>query len=59
MVVEIGEFKGAAIIKLKRDTDDMYPFSFGVGKAKLILSNLDAIKKFVEENDKPKEEKIE
>ena len=31
--------------------DDEYPFKFGVGKAKLILENIDAIKEFVEEND--------
>ena len=34
-----------------KDEDDEYPFKFGVGKAKLILENIDAIKEFVEEND--------
>lgn len=51
-MVEKSEYKGKAIIILKRNEEDKYPFSFGVGKAKLIVENLDAIKAFVEENDK-------
>jgi hypothetical protein len=53
-MVEITEFKGNKIIILKRTGDDKYPFSFGVGKAKMIIDNLDAIKKFIQENDKPR-----
>jgi hypothetical protein len=52
MLVEREEFKGNPIIKLKRTEDDQYPFSFGLGKAKLVLQNIEEIKKFVEENDK-------
>jgi hypothetical protein len=52
MLVEKAEFKGNPIIKLKRNEDDQYPFSFGLGKAKLVLQNVEEIKKFVEENDK-------
>jgi len=51
---EITEFKGRPIIVLKRQEDDKYPFSFGLGKAKLMVENLEAIKKFIEENDKEK-----
>jgi len=47
---EIGEFKGNKIITLKRDENDKYPFSFGKAKAKLIVENYEAIKRFVEEN---------
>ena len=47
MVSEIGEFKGHAIITLKKDEDDERGFVFGKTKAKLILENLDAIKEFV------------
>jgi hypothetical protein len=46
---EIGEFKGNKIITLKRNPDDQYPFSFGKLKAKLIIENYEAIKKFAEE----------
>jgi len=46
---EMGEFKGNKIITLKRTSDDKYPFSFGKAKAKLIIENLEAIKKFAEE----------
>ena len=49
MVVEYGEFKGNKVITLKRDESDTYPFSFGKGKARLIVENFDEIKKFAEE----------
>lgn len=50
-IVERGEYKGKPLLILKRNEEDKYPFSFGVSKAKLILDNLEAIKKFVEENN--------
>jgi len=50
-MVERSEFKGKAIIILKRDEEDKFPFSFGLTKAKLILENIEEIKKFVEENN--------
>jgi len=46
---ETDEFKGNKVIKLKKDENDQYPFTFGKKKAKLIVENFDAIKKFVEE----------
>ncbi len=49
-MVERSEFKGKPLIVIKRSEEDMYPFSFGVSKAKLILENIEEIKKFVEEN---------
>jgi len=49
MTVEYSEFKGNKIIKLKKDDNDTFPFSFGKGKAKLIVENMDEIKKFAEE----------
>ena len=45
---EISEFKGNAVIRLKKAGDDKYPFTFGISKAKLIVENYDAIKKFAE-----------
>lgn len=51
----VGEFKGNAVITLKRNEEDKYGFTFGVTKAKLLLEHIDDIKKFVEEHDKPKE----
>jgi len=47
--VEYSEFKGNKIISLKKSDDDTFPFSFGKTKAKLIVENFDAIKKFAEE----------
>ena len=48
MSVEYKEFKGNKIIVLKRDDQDTFPFSFGKGKAKLIVENFEAIKEFAE-----------
>jgi hypothetical protein len=47
--VEYGEFKGNKMIIIKRSETDTFPFQFGKGKAKLIVENYDAIKKFAEE----------
>lgn len=49
-MIERSEYKGKPLIVIKRNEDDKYPFSFGVTKAKLILDNIEEIKKFVEEN---------
>lgn len=50
MAVRIGEYKGHKTISLLRNEEDEYPFTFGVGKAKLVVENIEEIKKFVEEN---------
>ena len=51
MPVEYDEFKGNKLIKLfgESDVDKKYPFIFGKNKAKLILANIDDIKKFANE----------
>jgi len=51
-IVEEAEFKGNAMIVLKNDEEDKFPFQFGVKKAKLVLENIEEIKKFVEKHDK-------
>lgn len=51
-IVSESEFKGNPMIVLKNSEDDQYPFQFGVKKAKLVLENIDEIKKFVEKHDK-------
>lgn len=48
-MVERSEFKGKPVIILKRNENDKYPFAFGLGKARMIVDNIDEIKKFVEE----------
>ena len=47
---ERSEYNGKPIIILRRDENDKFPFSFGLNKARLILENLEEIKKFVAEN---------
>jgi len=51
-MVERSEFKGKPVLIMRRTEDDKYPFTFGMSKAKLILENLEEIKRFVEENNK-------
>lgn len=47
---QFGEYNGKPTITLKRTDEDKYPFTFGAGKARLIVQHFDAIKKFVEAN---------
>lgn len=51
-MVERGEFKGRPLFIIKRNENDRFAFAFGLSKARLILENIEEIKKFVEENDK-------
>jgi len=51
-MVERTEFKGKPVMVIKRDENDKYPFSFGMTKAKMILENVEEIKRFVEDNTK-------
>jgi len=48
-MIKYGEFKGNKMIIIKRNEEDPFPFQFGKAKAKLIVENFDAIKKFAEE----------
>jgi len=56
-MVSYERYKGNNIICLTRNETDRYPFSFGYGKAKLILQHLDEIRAFVakEEENQAKE----
>lgn len=45
---ELQEYQGNKIICL--NPGQRFPFSFGLNKAKMILENIDSIKKFVESN---------
>jgi hypothetical protein len=49
-VFTIGEFKGNLVISLKANEEDRYGVTFGLTKAKLILDNVDNIRKFYEDN---------
>ena len=57
VVIDRGEYRGNPTVSIRKDTEeqDRYPFSFGLGKAKLLLQALkqepDFLKKFVEENE--------
>lgn len=50
-MIERSEFKGRPVLIIRRDENDKYPFTFGLSKARLILENLDEIKKFVQDNE--------
>ena len=49
-MIERSELKGKPVIIIRRSEDDKYPFTFGMSKARLILENLEEIKKFVADN---------
>ncbi len=51
MTAERSEYKGRPILVLKRNEDEKFPFSFGLTKARMILENIEEIKKFVKENE--------
>lgn len=51
-IVSESEFKGNPMLVIKNSEDDKFPFSFGLKKAKLILEQIEEIKKFVEKHDK-------
>ena len=48
-MIKRGEYQGKPVISLMKMENDKFPFTFGVAKAKMILANLDEIRKFVEE----------
>ncbi len=50
-MIERSEYKGKPVLIIKRDENDKYPFAFGLSKARLMLENIEEIKRFVEEND--------
>jgi hypothetical protein len=51
-IVEESEYKGNPMIVLKNSAEDNFPFQFGLKKAKLVLENVEAIRKFVEKYEK-------
>lgn len=51
-IVSEAEFKGNIMIVIKNNEEDKFPFQFGLKKAKLVLENIEEIKKFVEKYDK-------
>jgi hypothetical protein len=57
VIVDRSEYRGNPTVSIRKDTEeqDRYPFSFGLGKAKLLLAALrqepDFLEKFVEENE--------
>ena len=50
-IIEEQDYKGNPVLVIKRDTDDRYPFSFGLSKARLILAALDGIMAFVAKHE--------
>lgn len=46
---EYSTYKGQRVISLKKAADDEYPFTFGKNKARLIIENIEEIKRFVAE----------
>jgi hypothetical protein len=49
-LVAEGTYKGSPTLSLKRSEEDRFPFTFGLGKAMLIVQNLEAIVNFVKKH---------
>jgi hypothetical protein len=56
-VVTESEFKGNAMLVLKRDEQDRFPFQFGLNKAKLIVEAIEDIKAWVAKQEAAKASK--
>ena len=50
-MIERSEYKGKPVLIIKRDENDKYPLAFGLNKAKMILENIEEIKRFVADNN--------
>jgi hypothetical protein len=50
------KYKGRPVLNMKKSLDDKYPFSFGLGKAKQVLENSEAIEAFVKKHSKESDE---
>lgn len=46
-----GEYKGNAMCIIRNTSEDKFPFQFGLKKAKLILTHVEDIRKFVQKHD--------
>ena len=53
-IVSESEFKGNAMLVLKRTEDDRFPFQFGLNKAKLMLESVEEIKAWVAKQEASK-----
>src|SRR5437867_12493548 len=53
-IIEESEFKGNAMLVLKRTPDDKFPFQFGLGKAKLMVECIEEIKVWVAKQEAAK-----
>jgi hypothetical protein len=56
-IVQESEFKGNAMIVLRRSEDDRFPFQFGLSKAKLMLESVEEIRAWVAKQDQAKASK--
>ena len=53
-IVEESEFKGNAMIVLRRTEEDRFPFQFGLSKAKLVLESIEELKAWVAKQEASK-----
>lgn len=52
VIVEEGEYQGRPTLTLMDRHDSKYPFSFGLGKARMIVDAIDQIRAFVAKHQK-------
>ena len=51
-MVSESEYRGNPLIVLKQANDDPQPFQFGVRKARLVLSHIEDIRRFVQKYER-------
>lgn len=44
------EYNGRPVIVIKNSPEDRFPFQFGLRKAKMILSHIEDIRRFIEKH---------
>lgn len=54
-LVEFSKFKGRPVISLRKTPEDRYPFTFGLGKARMIVDNYEVIEDFVNKHSGEKD----
>lgn len=56
-IVTFDEYKNQPMIVISRSEEDRFPFTFGLGKARLIVECIDEIQQFVEDNEEEEKPK--
>ncbi len=54
VLIDYSDFKGSPMIVLRRNTEDRFPFQFGLQKGRLLVDGIDQIRAWVEREEAKK-----